>query len=231
MTRTDIPAVEAIIGYHFEDPSLLEMALTHPSALGDDEVAESYERLEFLGDALVDAVVSRLLYERYPTHQEGDLTRMRIALVSGTHMRELSEELGFGPHIRFGSSERGTEARGMASALENVYESITGAIWLDGGYEVAGEWVTRTLSPVITDDLAAIPDNPKSLLQEHVQRDHHVTPSYALRDSEGPAHLPTFTSVVLIGDDVVGEGSGGSQKEAEAAAALDALRRLSYIDG
>lgn len=116
----------------------------------------------------------------------------------------------------------------MHSALENVYESIVGALFLDGGWDVAEAFILRTLRPHLATERAERPENPKSYLQECVQRDGIPTPSYKLVGTEGPAHAPTFTAVVLVDGARRGKGSGSSKKEAEAAAAFDALERLGY---
>lgn len=193
-----------------------------------EPVGSSYERLEFLGDSILGAIVARALYEAYPDLDEGRLTRLKVSLVAGFTLSEVSEELGIGESIIFGASEAGTGARGMHSALENVYESIVGALFLDGGWDVAEAFILRTLRPHLATERAERPENPKSYLQECVQRDGIPTPSYKLVGSEGPAHAPTFTAVVLVDGARRGRGSGSSKKEAEAAAALDALERLGY---
>ena len=129
-------------------------------------------------------------------------------------------------HLR--ASETGTGARGMHSALENVYEALVGALYLDGGWDVAEAFISRTLKPHLATERAEHPTNPKSYLQECVQRDHHEPPAYKLVGSSGPAHEPTFTAVALVDGIRCGRGSGSSKKEAEAAAALDALERMGY---
>lgn len=221
-----ITAVEKIVGHTFSDRELLEHALTHPSAVEGRSVSASYERLEFLGDSILGAIIATEVFERFPTMDEGELTRLKILLVSGKTLSEAAQDLGIGEHIILGESERGTGARGMHSALENVYESIVGALYLDGGYEAAHRFVMRTLAARITPTLARRPVSPKSRLQEVTQRDAHCAPEYRLVGEEGPAHSPTFTSVVLVGGRRMGRGSGSSKKEAETEAACDALERL-----
>ena len=123
-----VAAIEEIVGHHFDNKRLIEVALTHPSAAEGHAVADSYERLEFLGDSIVGAMVATDLYERFPQMNEGELTRLKISLVSGPMLSEVAGELGIGDLIVFGESEKGTGARGMRSALENVFESIVGAL-------------------------------------------------------------------------------------------------------
>ena len=176
---------QEILGHEFNNKVLLRAALTHPSAVEGLPVSASYERLEFLGDSILGAVVARSLFESYP-------------------------------------------ARGLHSALENVYESLVGALYLDAGWDAAAEFIHRTLKPHLATERAEHPANPKSFLQECVQADGHEPPAYKLVGSEGPAHAPTFTAVVLIDGIRQGRGTGSSKKEAEGAAALEALDRMGY---
>lgn len=223
---TQIEAVERICGHVFTNRSLVLHALTHPSAVEGKPVSASYERLEFLGDSILGAIVATDLFERFPDVDEGALTRLKISLVSGKTLSSVADELGIGSCIVFGDSEKGTGSRGMHSALENVYESLVGALYLDGGYSVAHEFVSRTLGPHMSPELANTPENPKSELQEYVQRIYKTGPVYKLEDESGPAHKPTFVSAVYIRDKKVGQGSGSSKKESEAAAATSALKKL-----
>ena len=146
----------------------------------------------------------------------------------GRTLSEVSHELGIDDIIIFGASETGTGARGLHSALENVYESLVGALYLDAGWDAAAEFIHRTLKPHLATERAEHPANPKSFLQECVQADGHEPPAYKLVGSEGPAHAPTFTAVVLIDGIRQGRGTGSSKKEAEGAAALEALDRMGY---
>ncbi|OUP10129.1 ribonuclease III [Collinsella sp. An2] len=223
--------VEEICDYQFNDKKLLRCAITHPSAVEGQPVSASYERLEFLGDSILGSIVALALFRSYPTFDEGKLTRLKVSLVSGMTLSDVGLELGIDSCIIFGASETGTGARGLHSALENVYESLVGAMYLDGGWDVAERFVTRTLKPHLAADRAEHPTNPKSYLQECVQGDHGDPPVYKLVDTSGPAHEPTFTAVVLVGGARMGRGTGSSKKEAEAAAALDALERLGYTTG
>lgn len=225
-----IARVEEIVGHHFEDRRLITSAITHPSAVENQPVSASYERLEFLGDSILGAMVATDLFEAFPSMDEGELTRLKISLVSGKTLSEVAGDLGIGDVIVFGESERGTGARGMHSALENVYESIVGALYLDAGFEVTHEFVSRTLAPHMSPQIAKRPLSPKSRLQEVTQRDLRCAPEYKLVGEEGPAHKPTFTSVVFVDGARVGRGSGSSKKESESEAALDALRRMGYMD-
>jgi ribonuclease-3 len=223
--RVCVERAESIIGYHFRNEDLLIQALTHPSAIEEDPIGGSYERLEFLGDSLLGAFVAFTIYERFPDFDEGVLTRIKVSLVSGGTLSRRAEELGFADIIIFGSSERGTGRRGLSSALENVFEALTAAIAIDGGIDEARAWVMRALGDYISSDIASESENPKSILQEVLQVDR-ITPTYELIETSGPPHQRTFTCNVLSEGVVIGCGAGHSKKDAEAEAAAQALKRL-----
>ena len=221
-----IEHIERICNHTFANRELITAAITHPSAVEHLPVSASYERLEFLGDSILGAIVATDLFERFRDMDEGKLTRLKISLVSGKTLSQVSEELGIGECIVFGESEKGTGARGLHAALENVYASVVGALYLDGGYDVTHEFVSRTLGPHMAPELAERPVSPKSRLQEITQREMRCAPEYRLEGEQGPAHSPTFTSVVLVEGRRVGRGVGSSKKEAESVAAADAIARL-----
>ncbi len=217
---------EELIGYAFDDPTLLKKALTHPSAVEGHALEDSYERLEFLGDALLGAIVSAYLYQHHPEMDEGELTRAKTSLVSGEHLSDVADDLGLGPCIFLGESEHGTNNRGLRSALENVYEALCGALYLDGGRLVFERFVRRTVlaEPMLPD--VFVETSPKSLLQEFAQQQLHLSPVYELVSRVGPPHSPTFTFEVRVGERTLGTGVGASKKEAEKAAAKMALDAL-----
>lgn len=220
-----VEQAQQILDYRFQDEMLLVRALTHPSAVEDQRVKLSYERLEFLGDALLGSIVAHLIYERFPDMNEGGMTRLKSKVVSGASLSKISADLGFSDLIIFGESERGTHGRGLHSALENVYESVVAALAFDGGVGVARAWVDKTLGPYLTKDMAAHSNNPKSRLQEILQEHGHA-PEYRVIDELGPAHDREFVVEVLDEDRVIGQGTGRSKKEAEAAAAQQAIEML-----
>ena len=226
----DYPRIEEVLGHSFSSRALLRVALTHPSAVEGLPAGESYERLEFLGDSVLGAIVADELYNRFPDLDEGALTRLKVSLVAGDVLSNTASELGIDELVVFGESELGTSARGMHSALENVYEALVGALWLDAGWDACARFVLSTLGPHISKDLAYVPESPKSLLQEITQSEMHATPTYKVVGEEGPAHAPTFTSVVIVNGERIGRGSGTSKKESETRAAYDALRRLGKLD-
>ncbi len=217
---------EEILGYSFEDRLLLLAALTHPSAAEGHSISDSYERLEFLGDSILGAIVSYCAFNEYPTLDEGGLTRIKVSLVSGSSLAKTAEELGLADVIVFGSSERGTGRRGLHSALENVYESLVAALYLDGGLGAAVDFVKRTLVVKMDADMAKEPENPKSVLQERLQEDG-ITPTYRLVETQGPPHDRTFVTQVFVGVQSIAKGVGRTKKESESQAAKSALEVLS----
>lgn len=226
MSAALVSEAEDILGHRFRDTSLIERALTHPSAVGGRADGDSYERLEFLGDAVLGAIVAHELYRDHPDMREGELTRLKIALISGETLARAAEELGLGACIAFGAAEQGTEARGRQSALENVFEAVVGALYIDGGYDLAHEFVVRALADEAARSLEVMPESPKSLLQEITQRDFRITPTYEVVGQEGPAHDPVFVAVAKLDGRRVGRGQGRSKKAAESEAARDAIERI-----
>lgn len=216
---------EEILDYRFSRRELLLLALTHPSASDGSEPARSYERLEFLGDAILGAIISRELYDRFPKLDEGALTRLKVSAVAGHTLAKLAEELELEKLIIFGSSEHGTGKRGLQSALENVYEALVAALAIDGGSAQAERFVLRTLAPMINTSVMREPENPKSVLQEMLQT-QHITPTYEIVDTNGPPHDRLFTAQVLSDKQVLAEGTGHSKKDAEMDAATKALELL-----
>ncbi len=216
---------ESILEYSFKDKTLLITALTHPSAIQDQPSHESYERLEFLGDAFLGLVVSDVVYRRYPDLDEGKLTRLKIAVTSGEALSEIAGEVGFADIIIFGPAEDRTNRRGLHSALENVFEAVIAALYLDGGAEVATEWIMRTIVPKIHRSMASGVKNYKGQLQEVLQS-FGTTPVYRVVDEQGPPHDRTFVAEVLCEGEVLGSGSGRTKKEAETFAAQMALKKI-----
>ena len=214
-----------LTGHTFADTQLVRRAFTHPSAVENRDPDAYYERLEFLGDSVLGLIVSEEIYLRFPDMPEGGMTRIKVSVVSGTALARVAADLGLADAIIFGDSERGTGGRGLARALENVYEALTGALFLDGGIEVARTWVLDTLGPLIAEQTAESPENPKSALQEIAQA-RGEAPIYRVISQEGPPHARTFTAIVEVGGKRLGRGSGHTKKEAEAAAAATALTSL-----
>ena len=221
---------QQIIGYRFRQEQLLLSAITHPSATEGKSVRYSYERLEFLGDSILGAIVATVAFDRFHELDEGGLTRIKVALVSGSSLSSVAEKIGFADVIVFGSSETGTGRRGLHSALENVYEAVVAALYLDGGLGQAVRFVSDTLIPRMSIDMAKEPENPKSALQEKLQEDG-ITPTYKLVETQGPPHDRTFVAQVFAGQQGLARGTGRTKKEAESQAAKSTLARLGEFFG
>ena len=217
---------QEILDYRFDSEHLLLSAITHPSATEGKSVKYSYERLEFLGDSILGAIVATIAFDRFHDLDEGGLTRIKVALVSGASLSDVADRLGFADVIVFGSSETGTGKRGLHSALENVYEAVVAALFLDGGIEAAEGFVRATLIPRMSADMAREPENPKSALQEKLQEDG-ITPTYRLVETQGPPHNRTFITQVFVGVQSLAKGVGRTKKESESHAAESALKALS----
>ena len=220
-----VDRAEEILGRRFVDRELLRRALTHPSAVEDTDADSFYERLEFLGDSILGFIIAEETFNRFPSMREGGMTRIKVSLVAGTVLSGVARELGLLDALIVGESERGTGGRGLNSALENAYEALTAALYLDGGLDAAREWVLRTLGPLITEDAATTPENPKSRLQELVQA-RGESPVYETTAIDGPPHDRTFSVTVDVAGVRLGEGCGRTKREAEAAAATMALATL-----
>lgn len=230
MNRKDaLDSLQALIGHRFDDPSLLETALTHRSFTNESpEALEDNERLEFLGDAVVNLVVAQEAYSLEPAWDEGRLTRLKALVVCGPALAERGRELGLGELLLLGrGAARGDRVDQAASVLSNAFESVVGSIYLDAGFEAARGFVLAQLGPVLQQcrERGHMTD-PKSSLQAACLRDAHQTPVYQVVGREGPAHAPEFTIRVVLPDGSGHEGKGGSRKEAEQAAALAALTAL-----
>lgn len=223
--RAKLDRAQELIGYRFHDEWVLLAAITHPSATEGMSVRFSYERLEFLGDSILGAIVAAEAFERYHDIDEGGLTRIKVSLVSGASLSRVANELGFSDVIVFGSSETGTGRRGLKAALENVYEAVVAALFLDGGIQAATDFVQRTLIPNMSLDLAKEPENPKSSLQEMMQ-EHGITPTYKVLETQGPPHDRTFVAQAFAGYTGLAKGKGRTKKEAESAAAKETLEHF-----
>lgn len=220
----DLDALEAVIGRRFRDRAVLERALVHSSAAVELGL-ESNQTFEFLGDAVVDLAVSEFLLERHRGRTEGELTRMRASIVSAKGLSAAAQRLDLGRWIRLGKGEERSGGREKANILADTYEALVAAVFLDGGYEAAREWVAATFAEEIE---SADPsgDDWKTELQEITQARFQCTPSYALVSTSGPDHARHFEVAVRVRGEVVAEGEGPSRKSAEQIAAEKAVRRL-----
>lgn len=221
--------LQARLGHVFARPELLREALAHPSYVNEHpEAGASNQRLEFLGDAVIQLVITDALFALFPSEDEGALSRRRSILTKGRCLAQLALELGVDAALRLGGSENTSAGRARTSNLEDAFEAIIGALYLDSGLERTRELVLAAYGSFEA-RLAAgsLVDNPKGRLQEQVQPTHG---SGALRydttHTAGPDHSREYTSRVLLGDHVIGEGRGPSKKAAEEAAARLALSSL-----
>lgn len=222
----EIDDFEKKIGVEFDKQGLLKTALTHRSYLNENrEIKEHNERLEFLGDAVLELVVTEYLYTNFD-NPEGDMTNWRSALVKTETISEVSKEIGVGEHIFMSKGEAKSLGRSRQLILANAFEAIVGAIYLDQGYDAAKGFINRfliTKLPKIIKDKSYI--DSKSLFQELVQEEESVTPTYEVVEEQGPDHDKIFTVAVFVGDTKWGVGTGTSKQLAQLAAAKEGLEK------
>ena len=223
-------STESLLGSQFRDPSLFQLALTHRSYCNEHglDAAQSYERLEFLGDAVLELTITDFLYRRFPDADEGQLTRGRTSLVKGEVLARVARRLGLGERIRVGRGVESSGGRRQNSVLAAVFEATIAAIYLDRGMGAAREFIAEHMAPELAEIAQGGPphENPKSRLQEFLQGRGQPTPRYRVVHCQGPHHNPVFTVEALVDDEVIGTGRGGSKQEAERAAAAAALQSL-----
>ncbi len=218
------------LGVEFENPDLLVSSLTHRSYLNENRNfhLSHNERLEFLGDAVLELIATRYLYDNYP-HPEGELTNFRSALVNYRMLSEIARRLNLEQYLLMSKGEAKDTGRARQVILANAIEAVIGAIYLDRGYEVAKDFVCREIIvelPNIINKGAYL--DPKSKLQEIVQDKQGVTPGYSVISESGPDHDKVFLVGVYLGKHKVGEGKGPSKQEAEVAAAENALQENNF---
>lgn len=219
----DIKAFEKNLGYTFKDESLLKTALTHTSYAHEKKV-ESYERLEFLGDAILQMLTSKYIYDNYPDFPEGKMSRMRANIVCEGTLFQIAERLNIGEVALLGKGEELTGGRHRASILADMVEAILAAIYLDGGLIKAQEVIFDAYGHII--EAAAkgqLNCDYKTALQEELQKAGSVVIEYLLVKEEGPAHAKIFTMAVSMGNKILGSGSGRTKQEAQQMAAKAAL--------
>lgn len=224
-----LAVLQARLGHAFARPALLTEALTHPSYVNEHpEAAPHNQRLEFLGDAVLQLIVTDALFARHPEATEGGLSRSRSILTKGRCLTQLALDLGLDAALRLGGSENTPEGRARASNLEDAFEAVVGALYLDAGLERARARILAAYGSI--EERLAVggeTDNPKGRLQELVQPVHGTGAlRYDTRQAGGPDHGREYSSQVLLGDRLLGEGRGSAKKAAEEAAARQALARL-----
>jgi ribonuclease III len=219
-------ALEAALGWTFADRALLDRALTHRSYCAEHGVAESNERLEFLGDSVLGFVVTKFVYAQHPTWPEGELAKLRAVVVSAETLAELARRVEVGPALRLGKGEDASGGRAKPSILSDAMEAVFAAVYLDGGLDVASRVILQALDGPIREQAAGPGGSDfKTRLQELALQRGDPLPRYRVRH-EGPDHSRSFFAAVFLGDEVCGEGEGHSKKAAEQAAARVAWQRL-----
>lgn len=216
------------LGHTFADAALLRLALTHPSVTHEvGDRTQSNQRLEFLGDAVLQLSLTHAFYEKFPALDEGPLTQARAKLVNRRALAEHALALDLGAHLILAPGEESSGGREKPSVLADAFEAVLGAIYLDGGFAAAREFVAREFSAALAAvDTAPGIANPKGELQERLQSDSGEAPVYELVSATGPDHARQFECRVLHAGTELARGTGPSKKEAESAAAMAALEKL-----
>lgn len=222
-------AVAERLGLPVRDLDLLEQSLIHSSWLHEhpDAAAGHNERLEFLGDAVVNLTISEVLYERHPLEHEGDLSARRAAIVSTAGLARLAGRIELGQALMLGEGESQRSGRRRPSLLASSFEALTGALYLDLGWEPVRDWLIALAAPELDLDAPITSfKSPKSRLQEYTQRRSGVRPEYRLLEATGPDHQKEFRVEVWVDGGMLGSGVGLSRREAETAAASQAIERI-----
>jgi ribonuclease-3 len=226
--------LEQLLNYHFTDMTLLVQALTHPSYLHEVSGGDGgdYQRLEFLGDAVLGLILAEMLYNRYPEWDEGDLSQLRARLAGQDVLADRARALGIGDFVLLGRGEELTAGRKKDSILADILEALIAALYRDGGLQPA-----RTLVERLFESLVAAPEtislgrDSKSALQEFLSSHGSPPPEYRLVEESGPAHDRLFIFRILVGGVITGTGQGRSKKIAQQAAAAEALETLQALNG
>jgi len=229
MDEETLQQIEQITGYKFSNRNLLSKAFAHSSAVEDRLF--SNERLEFLGDAVLAAVICRTIFEQFPGYMEGDLTKIKSMLVSRMTCARVTKRLGLHEFLKIGKGM--TSSRALTSSLAaSLLEAIIAAIYIDGGFDAAGSFILRAFAPEIDGaDAEQSHGNFKSLLQQYAQQQLNTTPVYELLDEKGPDHDKCFESEVVIAERHFPSAWGANKKEAEQKAAFNALVELGILEG
>jgi ribonuclease III len=226
---SDLADLQARLGVSFRNPDLLAQALVHGSYLNETALpgVVSNERLEFLGDAVLDLAVAVWLYREFPDAGEGELTRRRVRLVRGTTLAKVAAGIGLGEFLKLSRGEQTGGGRAKPRNLAGAFEAVIAALYLDQGFDACTDLIGRFIAPLAASEDAA---DAKTRLQEYLQARGRGRPEYKVTTAGGAAHAPAFEAVVSAGDSLLGQGRGGSKKAAETAAAAAALASLGEID-
>ncbi|NLH48766.1 MAG: ribonuclease III [Myxococcales bacterium] len=227
MEKPEFEELLRAIGHEFNDPTLLQRAITHSSFANEAGHSEDYERLEFLGDAVLELIVSHMLLDRFPEHKEGELSRLRASAVNRHTLATIARRLGMGEFVQMSRGEEKTGGREKETILADVFEAVIGAIYLDGGLGAAGSFIERYFDLLFAGaDERILFTDYKTRLQEASQAQLAATPTYRILETTGPDHDKRFVVEVSIGRAPYGTGTGKSKKEAEQQAAKVAYERL-----
>lgn len=231
MKEKDFSGFEEKIGVEFKDKEILKQAFTHRSFLNEHKALKGKhnERLEFLGDAVLELVITHYLYDEYPDKNEGDLTSVRSALVNATTCATVAQKLEVNDYLLLSKGEAKDVGRARQYILANTLEAIIGAIYIDLGYEAARDFIMKHIAPmteqIVKEELWV---DAKSKFQEKAQDIAGITPSYKTLKEIGPDHDKKFTVGVFLGNDMIAEGEGDSKQDAEQSAARIALKKKGW---
>lgn len=221
------PLIEAKLGYSFQQRALLALAFVHRSFINENRmVTQHNERLEFLGDSVLGMLMADYLYQTLPQTPEGELSYLRSRLVEASSCVTYVQKLGVGHYLLLGRGEKMNDGRGRESILSDLFEALVGAIYLDGGLDAVKVFLFHNFSEEIGAILKTPLRNWKALLQDYCQKKFQRPPTYAVIDESGPEHSKIFQIVVKVDAQELGQGTGPSKKEAQQAAAANALSRL-----
>lgn len=224
--------LERVIGTEIDDPFIYIRALRHRSILADETYSptDSYERLEFLGDAVLDLIITEIIYQKYPEENEGFLTKLRAKLVKGDALAQFARQLNLSDLLVLGERARGQGIEFSKSVLADVFEALVGAVYIDQGYNVVYHFVGNVVRENIDfNRIINTLDNHKSMLLEYAQAHKMSIPEYEVVAEKGPGHDKTFEIKVIVDNEEKGRGKGKSKKEAEQLAARQALKDFDEI--
>lgn len=223
--------IESKVGYTFKDKSLLALPFVHRSFVNENrEMSAHNERLEFLGDSILGLLVAEYLYRQLPNTPEGELSYLRSRLVEAGSCVTYVQKLDLGGHLLLGKGEQRNDGRGRESILADLFEAVMGAIYLDGGIEAARRFLFDNFAEEIDAILKTPLCNWKAQLQDYCQKKYQQTPVYQVLEESGPDHSKVFKISVLLNNQQLGHGEGASKKEAQQAAAADALSRRAHFN-
>ncbi len=230
MTKQDLSCLEQAIGYRFRDQGILCRALTHSSYVKKDKSNEPLdnERLEFLGDAVLELCVTEELFARFPDMREGQLSKTRAGIVCETALAQAAHTVGLGPYLLLGHGEEIGGGAEKPSILSDAFEALIAGIYLDGGFAEAKRFIGKYVLPLLDFDAKTFPEKDyKTRLQELIHRKTHGTQvEYRMLGAEGPDHRKTFRMAVCLGDQILGTGEGNSKQSAGQQAARNALMSM-----